>query len=170
MALSSDDLYEKARSAGLSHATAEELAGATYRRGPLSGRDWPDFTPAKLERGGYTGPAPTIDSALWLRKVGMALRARPVMTRLASAGLPIVTNFRVALDGWESDGRIALDLEHRHVGGRREFTRCRVPVSACLNHDTGWVIAHVLSHLGGPTVKLIESSVMNDTDLRFVAG
>lgn len=170
---SPDDVYERARSGGLSHETATQVAQHVAHprlgRAPLSGA-WPRFVAPPVADTGYAGPAPTIDSVLWLRKLGMALASQWVMPRLAAAGLPLITNARTRVEDWHRDGCLALDLEHRHVGGRRAYTTCRVQISACLAHDTGYVLMRVLSHLGQRNVVTIENALLNETDLRHVAG
>jgi len=138
-------------------------------RGRISG-DWPDIKAPPVADTGYDGRAPTIDSALWLKKLGHSLTTQWVMPRLVRAELPIVTNARVRIEDWHLDGCLALDLEHRHVGGRRAYTTCRVPISACIAHDTEWVLARILSHLGQRNVTMIENALLNETDLRHVSG
>jgi hypothetical protein len=170
-ALPPEALYEQARSAGLTIKTAREVSRPLIKRSRLSG-DWPDMNaiadPVKDLR--YAGRAATIDSGLWLKKLGMALMSHVTVRELAATGLPIVTNCRVRLDDWWLDGCLALDLEHRHVGGRRVFTTCRVPVGACIDHDTDYVLRRVLVHLGQRNITRVENAIITETDLRHVRG
>lgn len=168
-ALPPEALYEQARSAGLTHKTAREVSRPSISRSKLSG-DWPDIATSPVDDLKYSGRAATIDSGLWLKKLGMALMSHVVMNRLAAAGLPIVTNARVRMTDWHRDGCLALDLEHRHVGGRRVYTTCRVPVGACIDHDAAYVLRRVLMHLGQRQVTVIENAILSETDLRHVAG
>jgi len=167
--LSPDNLYEQARSAGLRHETALEVSRATLTRSRISGL-WPSIPTVPVDDLKYNGKPPTIDSGLWLKKLGMALMSHVTTRQLVAAGLPIVANCRVRLEDWHLDGCLALDLEHRMIGGRRVYTTCRVPVGACLDHDTEYVLLRVLSHLGQRTITKIENSILSETDLRHVSG
>lgn len=167
-----EQLYEQARSAGLSHGTAQEVSHPTLVRGRLSGL-WPTIPTIRVddkrhaERG---GEAPTIDSILWLKKLGLGLASWATNRHLVNAGLPIITNSRVRSEDWEKDGCIAIDLEHRKLGGRRVYTTCRVPIGACKAHDDQFVLMRVLAHLGQRNVTRIENALLSETDLRHVSG
>lgn len=170
--LSPDDLYEQARSAGLTHQTALDVSTPTVTRSRLSGL-WPTIPTVPVEDKRHAangGEAPTIDSILWLKKLGMGLMSHVTNNHLVNAGLPIITNCRVRSEDWEKDGCIAIDLEHRKVGGRRVFTTCRVPVGACKAHDDQYVLMRVLSHLGQRNITQIENALLSETDLRHVSG
>lgn len=169
MQVTPDELYEQARSAGVSHETATELRDMRPTRAAISGNDW-GATPDAPTSGSYSGPAPTIDAILWLRKVGMSLWSPPVMRFLVARELPIVINCRTRAVSWWKDGCLELDLQHRQVGGRRIFTTCRVPVEACLAHDQKRVLQLILAHLGERTLTHIEAILYNETDLRHVSG
>ena len=167
-----EQLYEQARSAGLSHSTATEVSHTTLVRGRLSGL-WPSIPTEPIDDKRHAangGEAPTIDSILWLKKIGMALASHVTRRILVNAGLPIVTNSRARSEDWEKDGCLALDLEHRMVGGRRVYTTCRVPIGACVAHDDQYVLMRVLAHLGQRNVSVIENAILSETDLRHVSG
>lgn len=164
-----EQLYEQARSAGLSHQSATDVSTPTLVRGRLSGL-WPTIPTVPVEDKKYNDRPPTIDSILWLKKLGMALVSQTTQRHIVRAGLPIITNCRTRSEDWEKDGCLALDLEHRKVGGRRVYTTCRVPIGACLEHDTQYVLSRVLLHLGQRNVSVIENAILNETDLRHVSG
>lgn len=166
--LKPENLYEQARSAGLSHETALDVASATLVRGKLTG-EWPDLRPPVADND-YSGPPATVDSALWLGKVGRALEGQWIWPVLARRDLPIITRTRVRLDDWWRDGCLPLDMENLCVGGRRAYTTARVPIGVCIDHDMERALAFVLSHLGQRTITLIEHTLLNETDLRHVSG
>jgi len=171
-ALPPDALYEQARSAGLSHRSALDVSMPSLTRSRLSGA-WPTIPTVPIDdkrHAAQGGQAPTIDSILWLKKLGMGLMSHVTNRHLVNAGLPIITNCRARSEDWEKDGCVALDLEHRRVGGRRVYTTCRVPIGACIAHDTEYVLMRVLSHLGQRNVTMIENALLAETDLRHVDG
>lgn len=174
--LGADDLYETARSGGISHGTAKQAATLPrIGRGPLSGH-WPPM-PSDLPGPdtGYDGPAPTVDSFLWLKKVGMALYSPPIVRYLVTQRLPMVVNCRARGAGGWRDGKISLDLKLRHHAGelgvaRVEYKSVRIPIQACLEHDTRHVLGKVLADITQRSVSVIEQTILNETDLRHVSG
>ena len=177
-------IYDKARQSGITDETAREMARDLSDPTPQRANtmaEWSALAQAPTACATkYKGPAPSIDCALWLKKIAWTLSHEIAQQLFAKQDLPIITNCRVRLDdsspgatsttGWWTDGCLRLDLQHRHVGGRREFTTCFVPVAACINHDTRWVIRKILAHISGPTVRMVETAILRETDLLHVHG
>lgn len=116
---------------------------------------------APAVRGGkYEGPPPTIDSILWLRKLGQALMM-----------LSICTNRRVREQGWERTGLLMLDLQYATDDrGRRAFVSVPVAVEAARNHDTNYVLRQVAEYRGltQMEVTLATGKILQETDLKHV--
>jgi hypothetical protein len=178
--------YELGRKAGLSHETATEMAAPIEHHGkPLTGYEWDIHEPELDENLKYRGPPPTPDAALWAGKLAISTSSDPrnpwaqtIAAMMANEGLPLITNTRCRMDdkgqggngGWWNDGMIRIDLELRHVGGRRTFTTVRLPISACINHDTRYCIKLLWKHLSGKFIHQIESTLMRETDMLHVHG
>lgn len=177
-----EELYEQARSAGLSHSTAtqaSELSRDTLVSSRLSGL-WPQMPPPPLRVGRYVGPAPTLDSVYWLRKLAMGLQCSGAIAGLAKDDQPQVANFRTQVADtdefgqpmwtWSDTGCIALNLELLHVGGTRSYTTAWVPIEACIAHDTDWVLKKILVHMCAPQVLRVTTTLKTETDLRHVSA
>jgi hypothetical protein len=134
----------------------------TTRRRAREPNAFDGFVPATTPEvvGGYQGPPPTIDSILWLRKLGQALMV-----------MGVATNRRVREQGWERTGVLVLDLEYaKDDRGRRNYVSVPVPVEACRNHDTAWVLRQIMNHRGLTLAEahLITGKILQETDLKHV--
>jgi len=175
--------YELGRKAGLSHATATELAAPPVAgRRRLSGDAWPDRMPFEEDGRKYESTEPLlVDAPLWLRKLGIALSVHPVNPwkhtigdLFANRGYPIICNVRVDTSG-KDRGFINLDMQLRvSIGGHGEhrYRSVRLPVGACNAHDSTFCIAAILEHITGTRVDaaFFKDLVLNETDLRHVHG
>lgn len=115
----------------------------------------------------YDGPAPTIDSLLWLKKLGMAIR-----------DIGLCSNVRVNVGRWWDTGTVELHCEFARQPGKRHYTVHQVPIGACINHDTHHVL-RLLMERGehGRDVIMTELSIeqvagvlLKELDLGMVHG
>lgn len=115
----------------------------------------------------YDGPAPTVDSLLWLKKLGMGLRM-----------LGLCTNVRVSAGKWWDTGMVELHCEFAREPGRRHYTAHQIPVGACINHDTNHVLRILMERgnhgrdvvLTDLSIDQVSGALLKELDLGLVHG
>lgn len=180
-------IYDKARQSGVSDEQSRRMATDLADPRPLrkyESHNWrtADALAKPVEK--YSGPAPRIDSPLWLRKLMMDVSSAPIKIGMAKLGLPLVIDYAVDLDdkrtdalgnvsvtgGWWDDGLLRLRVRYRFQNERQEDWLYGVPIGACLNHDTRRVYKQVLGPLCGVNTDYVITAIRRMTDLFHVHG